>query len=83
LTVRDTGPGIPPDELEEVFLRFHRLTTMNGSSGLGLAIAKSMVELHHGRIWAESVEGHGAAFHVTLPVRRMDEQIVAEDTDRG
>jgi signal transduction histidine kinase len=82
LTVRDTGPGIPPDELEEVFLRFHRLTTMNGSSGLGLAIAKSMVELHQGRIWADSIEGHGAAFTVALPLRRMDEQVAAEDSDR-
>ena len=67
LSVRDTGPGIPPDELESIFERFHRLTSADGSSGLGLAIALSLVQLHHGRIWAESGPGAGATFCVALP----------------
>lgn len=67
LSVRDTGPGVPKHELDGIFKRFYRLATMGGSSGLGLAIAKALVELHGGKIWAESVEGAGAAFHIALP----------------
>ena len=67
LSVRDTGPGIPPEELESIFERFHRLTSADGGSGLGLAIALSLVQLHHGRIWAESRPGAGATFWVALP----------------
>ncbi len=67
LTVRDDGPGIPPTELEAVFQRFHRLAGSNGGSGLGLSIARSLVELHGGRLWAESAPNCGLAFHVALP----------------
>ena len=67
LSVADTGPGIPPDELERIFHRFHRLTTAEGGSGLGLAIAQRLVHLHHGRIWAESRPGAGATLCVALP----------------
>jgi PAS domain S-box-containing protein len=67
LSVRDTGPGIPPEELECIFERFHRLTSADGGSGLGLTIALSLVQLHHGRIWAESGPGAGATFCVALP----------------
>ncbi len=67
LSVRDTGPGIPPEELERIFQRFHRLTSAEGGSGLGLAIARSLVHLHHGRIWAESRLGAGATVCVALP----------------
>ncbi len=66
LTVRDTGPGIPSAELEEIFERFHRMSTSRGS-GLGLAIVRSIVELHGGRVWAESRAGGGASFHATFP----------------
>lgn len=67
LTVSDDGPGIPPEELEAVFARFYRTSHVGGGSGLGLAIAQGLVELHGGRIWAESGPGGGAAFHVVLP----------------
>jgi two-component system sensor histidine kinase VicK len=67
LSVRDTGPGIPPDELESIFDRFHRLSLADGGSGLGLAIARSLVQLHHGRIWAKSRPGAGVTFCVALP----------------
>ncbi len=69
LAVSDDGPGIPREELERVFARFHRLHTVGDGSGLGLAIAKSIVELHGGRIWAESTPGRGATFRVALPRR--------------
>jgi signal transduction histidine kinase len=67
LCVSDDGPGIPAEEREAVFGRFHRLSSAGGGSGLGLAIARAIVELHGGRIWAESKLGQGAAFHLALP----------------
>jgi signal transduction histidine kinase len=67
LLVSDNGPGIPVLELERIFQRFHHLTSAGSSSGLGLAIARAVVELHGGRIWAESQSGQGATFWVALP----------------
>jgi len=67
LTVSDAGPGIPAEEQEAIFERFHRVATAEGGSGLGLAIARAIVEIHGGRIWAESQPGSGATFHVALP----------------
>ena len=67
LSVCDTGPGIPPAELEAIFQRFHRLPSGDNGSGLGLAIARSLVELQGGRLWAESEPGEGSAFHIALP----------------
>ncbi len=65
LSVRDTGPGIPVGELEAIFERYHRIG--GAGSGLGLAIARGIVELHGGRIWAESEPGEGATIYVALP----------------
>ena len=67
LTVSDDGPGIPAAELEGIFQRFHHLTSADSSSGLGLAIARAIVELHGGRVWAESGIVAGVAFCVALP----------------
>lgn len=67
LSVADTGPGIPQEELPSVFQRFHRSGWAEGGSGLGLAIAKGIVEMHGGRIWAESRRGEGATFRLVLP----------------
>lgn len=67
LSVSDNGPGIPEAELEAIFQRFHRLGSEETGSGLGLAIARGIVELHGGRIWAESRPGHGATFRIILP----------------
>jgi len=72
ISVSDTGPGIPPHELERVFDRFYRgesVPTEDRGSGLGLPIAKSLVELHGGLIWAESTLGQGSRFSFTLPVQ--------------
>jgi signal transduction histidine kinase len=72
LTVRDSGPGIQPEDLPHIFERFYRGDKSRrrhaGGSGLGLAIARSLVEGHGGRIWVESEPGAGAAFHLLLPV---------------
>lgn len=67
LTVRDNGPGIPAEHLERIFERFHRVHSAEAGSGLGLAIVSGIVNLHGGRVWAESEPGTGAAFHVALP----------------
>ena len=66
LVLRDNGPGIPSEELEAIFRRFHRLTSAGGGSGLGLAIAQRIVSLHGGRIWVESRLGAGATFYIAL-----------------
>jgi signal transduction histidine kinase len=71
ILIHDTGMGIPPEHLERIFDRFHRVDTrlireVNGL-GLGLAICKHIVELHHGSIWAASEVGKGSTFHVVLP----------------
>ena len=67
LSVSDNGPGIPAEQLEMIFERAHRLDPAAGGSGLGLAIARSIVDLHSGRIWAESEPGQGASFCIDLP----------------
>ena len=72
VSVRDHGPGVPPEELEHVFERFHQVTsgvtTDRGGTGLGLTITRSIVQQHGGRIWLESTLGEGALFRFTLPV---------------
>ena len=67
--VRDTGVGIPADEVSRIFERFYRVDKSRSGSGtgLGLSIAKHIVEAHGGKIWAESVEGQGSTFYFTIP----------------
>jgi signal transduction histidine kinase len=70
ICVHDTGPGVPADEVDQIFERYHRLTTVGSSSGLGLAIARGIVRLHGGRIWASSSPGAGMTICVALPGAR-------------
>jgi signal transduction histidine kinase len=67
--VRDSGPGIPSDQLEAVFERFLQVKSDRRGIGLGLYISKCIVQGHGGRIWAESVLGHGSSFCFTLPIQ--------------
>ena len=70
-TVADDGPGIATEDQEVIFERFQRLgaqlTRSSGGTGLGLYIARRLVEAMGGRIWVESELGHGCRFHFTLP----------------
>lgn len=71
LSVQDQGIGISSDELPKVFDRFQRTKAARAlkveGTGLGLSIVKAIVESHGGSVWAESVEGQGSTFHVSLP----------------
>jgi len=69
ITVRDTGPGIEREDLPRIFERFYKAdrSRQSGGAGLGLAIARHIVEAHGGRIWAESQPGLGATFSILLP----------------
>lgn len=67
VSVRDTGVGLPPDRLEKIFSTF--FTTKANGLGMGLAICRSIIEHHGGRLWAEANNDCGATFRFTLPVK--------------
>jgi two-component system phosphate regulon sensor histidine kinase PhoR len=71
VSVRDNGPGIPPDAIERVFERFYRVdkarSREQGGTGLGLAIVKHIVQSHDGDVRVKSVVGEGTTFLFTLP----------------
>lgn len=72
VTVTDTGPGIPPEEIPLVWERFHKVdrarTPDKSGSGLGLTIARQLVELQGGRVWVESTVGQGSTFGFQFPI---------------
>ena len=74
IKVQDTGIGIPSEQLETIFQEFTQVdsspTRKTGGTGLGLPISRRLVELHGGRLWAEStgISGEGSTFYVELPI---------------
>jgi signal transduction histidine kinase len=66
ITVRDSGPGIDPDNLDRIFDRF--FTTKSNGMGMGLSICRSIVEAHNGRLWAEPGVRPGSVFRILLPI---------------
>lgn len=78
--VRDTGPGIPAEDVPHLFQKFYRVdnsaTRTIGGTGLGLFICRKIVELYSGRIWAESEVGKGSTFYINLP--RVTGQKIAD-----
>lgn len=70
--IADDGQGIPPDAIPHLFTKFFRvagsLEAMKKGTGLGLYISKSIIDMHHGRIWVESKVGTGSTFYFTLPI---------------
>jgi signal transduction histidine kinase len=83
VSVIDDGIGIPANDLPHIFERFYQveshLTRKHGGLGLGLSVSKVMVELHGGRIWAESVEGKGSNFTFLLPIK-SDRAVISGDS---
>ena len=67
VTVRDNGPGVPPDEATRIFGMFSRADLEADGVGIGLAVCRRIVEAHGGRIWVEAADGGGSAFRFTLP----------------
>ena len=78
ISISDEGMGIPKADLNKIFTRFYRVDRARsramGGSGLGLAISKEVVEQHGGRIWAESKEGKGTTFYLSLPYVPFEEE---------
>jgi signal transduction histidine kinase len=70
ISVNDTGVGLPAGRADEIFNAF--FTTKPQGSGMGLAISRSIVESHGGRLWATSNDGRGATFHFTLPTTTVE-----------
>ena len=75
VSVRDSGPGLDPKSVDRVFNAFY--TTKPGGLGIGLAICRSIIEAHGGRMWTSENEPRGAVFRFTLPSER-DEAVPAE-----
>jgi PAS domain S-box-containing protein len=82
MTVTDHGPGIPDEFRDRIFTKFAQAdssdTRQKGGTGLGLVIAKEIVDRHGGRLWFESEPGHGARFHVDLPLAVIAETAAAD-----
>jgi two-component system cell cycle sensor histidine kinase PleC len=76
IMVRDNGPGIPRDKIDNIFQPFNqvdnRFDRQSGGTGLGLALVRGLAELHGGRAWLESELGRGCSVFVTLPVEKVD-----------
>lgn len=82
LDVRDTGKGIPQDEATKIFERFFQAKGAASGTGIGLALVKSFVELHHGEAWVESELGKGSDFIVVIPRQQEgDSQVIHTDVE--
>jgi Histidine kinase-, DNA gyrase B-, and HSP90-like ATPase len=81
IAVKDTGPGLPVGKADQIFDAF--FTTKHQGSGMGLAISKSIVESHGGRIWANGNGGRGATFHFTLPAAPAETNPPVDAEEKG
>ncbi|MEN8131004.1 MAG: sensor histidine kinase [Pseudomonadota bacterium] len=82
IEVRDNGPGIPPDQLDHIFEKFHQVGDQQKGkpkgTGLGLPISQKIVEYHEGKIWVESTVGKGTTFAFLIPIPEPQEQRAPE-----
>lgn len=83
LDVRDTGKGIEKEEADKIFERFFQAKGAASGTGIGLALVKSFVELHHGQVWVESELGKGSDFIVEIPREQVDKSLVIHMDDDG
>jgi PAS domain S-box-containing protein len=83
VSVADTGPGIPREELDRIFDKFYQVSQVDKrkirGTGLGLAISKALVQMHGGKIWVESELGKGSTFFFTLPAQQPPKLAVPLD----
>jgi two-component system sensor histidine kinase VicK len=77
IRIKDNGMGIPANKVDRIFERFYRVdkarARKKGGTGLGLAISKEIIEVHNGRIWANSLEGEGTTIFINLPCETLGE----------
>jgi signal transduction histidine kinase len=85
ISVADQGVGIAPEHLNRLFEKFFRVKSALGrhvvGSGLGLPIARTIVESHGGRIWAESRVGQGSTFYFTLPLKGLSQEVAEQEAE--
>jgi len=85
-SVKDTGKGVPKDEISKMFVKFQQIDRVHGDgekgTGLGLSIAKSIIEMHEGKVWVESEAGQGTKFAFTLP-KYAEELLFREYVNKG
>ncbi len=85
--VRDTGPGIPVEDVPHLFQKFYRVdnsaTRTIGGTGLGLFICRKIIELYNGRIWVESEFGKGSSFYINLPRISTERVTELQASDQG
>jgi len=84
VSVEDTGIGIAKEDHNTIFEAFRQVDGSShrkfGGSGLGLSIARKLIELHNGKLWLESEEGAGTTFSFTLPTREMETKDEIQDS---
>lgn len=81
IEVRDTGAGIPESRLKDIFISYEQLDPLSSNAtgtGLGLSITRQLVELHHGRIYAESEPGKGSCFTFSIPLGKKEKEVNPE-----
>lgn len=83
LDIRDTGKGIEKEEADKIFERFFQAKGAASGTGIGLALVKSFVELHHGQVWVESELGKGSDFIVEIPREQVDKSLVIHMDDES
>jgi signal transduction histidine kinase len=80
LSVEDTGVGFEPERAEALFDAFY--TTKQGGMGIGLSVSRSIIEGHHGRLWAAPKNGPGATFAFSIPLDTVAASIISHPTHR-
>lgn len=78
IKISDNGRGIPEEHLSMIFNRYYKVNRLTSGSGIGLELAKALVELHNGLIEVESTEGEGSSFIIIIPYKQSDITIVEE-----
>ena len=82
ISIRDNGPGIPPEIMSKIFEPFFTTKEVGEGTGLGLSICHGIIHQHNGELWVESPEGKGTTFHIELPMVRVASVMTAPPIDQ-